>query len=92
MEGEDKVTIEIELVKPYNKSVTTIYNLVNAWGFELIKSGTEERYATIRMTVVKFAKMFHKIPQIGKIEVPGGASGFMESIKITKLEEYDEKH
>lgn len=83
----EKVVLKLDLVRPYNKSVYTLYDLVNIWGFDLLSSGTNKQEATIRIPVKDFRKIFGKEPKIGKWSPPSGTTQFIENVNVIKIED-----
>ena len=86
----EKVTLNIELAKPYSKSVSTLYHLVGIWGFDLIRSDSDSKEAVIKMSLRSFIKIFHKVPKIGKYNIPSGTERFFESVYVSNIEKVEE--
>ena len=81
-----KAIIEVELVYPYDQSLSTLLEFNNLWLCNIMRGGTRRKKALIRMPITKFKKIFGVNPQKGEYEVPKNTKHFLSSIMVKKIE------
>ena len=83
--------VKLELKRPVNQSLETLYKLISMWGFDLIKSGTQKKEAIIQIPENKFEKIFGEYPSEGKWQVPSGTTHFIKEFRVVKLKDIKHK-
>ena len=83
------VKLKLFLIPPYSKSLNVLWEFCRLWGCGILYGGTRKRKAIISMDSVKFKKIFHTNPQIGKYPVPSGANHFLQSVEVKNIKIVD---
>ena len=81
-----RAILELELVYPYKRSITTLLSFNKLWGCNLLYGGTDKSRAIISMPQKKFKKMFKKNPCPGEYPVPSNAEKFISAVYVKNVE------
>ena len=78
--------MEIYLIYPYKKSLSTLIDFKNLWRCQLIKSSTRKEKALISMPSYSFKKIFGTNPKEDlKYAAPVNSEHFIRYIKVKKV-------
>ena len=80
-----KVLLQLELVYPYNASISHLFEFNMLWGGCLISGSTNESKALIYMDAGKFKKLFGENPKKGSYKVPKGAEYFIKAVEVKEI-------
>jgi hypothetical protein len=86
-----KAIIELELVYPYNKSLTILIEFCNLWNCHLMSGGTKKLKATISMPAHQFKKIFKRNPRIREYDIPSGMEKFVSKFTVKQIRTKENK-
>jgi hypothetical protein len=86
------VKLNIELVYPYSKSLTTLLEFCRLFRCSVLYGGTKKKNAIISMKSNTFKTIFKTNPQKeDKYKAPSGAEHFIKSIKVKDIKIKEKK-
>lgn len=80
-----KAALEIELTRPYKRSVDFLLKFCVLWRCRVEKVGTHERLARIVIDGNAFKTIWGKTPKKGAVEVPNGMEFFVKSVRVVEV-------
>ena len=80
-----RAIIELELVRPYQRSFDTLLEFCNIWRCKIRRGGTYKSKARISMPSAMFKQIFGVNPRTREYKVPRKTEKFLESVKVTKV-------
>lgn len=80
-----KVLLEINLHRPYGRSIDPLLEMANIWSCDLVRVGPQRSANTIAMSFRNFRTIWDRNPVVGEIEVPSGTEHFIQAIRVVKI-------
>ena len=80
-----KIVLQIEMRRPYPRSVDVLLDMVVQWGCDIIKVSPSKPFQTISMPWKKFKSIWGFNPKQGYVAVPKGTEDFISSVVVKQI-------
>lgn len=80
-----KIILQIEMKRPYPRSVDVLLQMVVQWGCDIIKISPSKPIQVIGMPWKKFKSIWKFNPQRGYVNVPEGTEDFIAGVIVKDI-------